>query len=275
MPTVVAHVGDLHVNSSVALMPPIVTLDDGQRVRQSKTQRWLWKNWLNYWERTAEYKKELGARVVGIINGDWGDINRHSGFQLIEPENRDVVLQMMVDTVKPMREVCDYIIVCRGTEAHTGGVGWLENHAAKLIGAVKNKHDGTHSWHIWRGEVDGVRMTSSHHPGTNSMRGWTAGNEANRRAVMDVLAFSYEKWRPQLTLWGHYHHWANSGDTHPIQAVYNRCWQVKTAFEYRFGFANQEDRIGGMWVFCDKGQYEVKPQKYPLPRERPWKPTII
>ena len=275
MTTIFAHWGDLHVNSSVGLMPPGVTLDDGQTVIQSKTQQWLWKNTVDYWEKTAQFKRRKKARVVGLINGDWGDINTHSGFQLIEPFNRDVVLEMMVAAVAPMRKVCDDIIVCRGTEAHTGGVGWLENRAAKLIGAIPNSHKKTNSFYLWRGEVDGVRITSSHHPGTNSMRPWTAGNEANRRAAMDVYAYAYADWKPQLTLWGHYHHWADSGSTHRIRAVYNRCWQVKTAYEYRFGFASQEDVIGALWVFCKNGEFEVKEKPYELPRPKPWKPMIL
>jgi len=275
MPTIVSHVGDLHVNSSVGLMPPIVTLDDGQKVKQSKTQRWLWKNWLDFWARTAQYKKEQDARVVGIINGDWGDINSYSGFQLIEPENYDVVLRMMVDAVVPMREVCDEIIVCRGTESHVGGVGWMENRAAKVIEAAQNKQEGTYSWFTWRGEVDGVKLTSSHHPGTTSMRSWTAGNEANRRAAMDVYNYAMSAWKPALTLWGHYHHYADSGTTHPVRAIYNRCWQVKTAYEYKLGFATQEDVIGGLWAFCDNEKLEVKDQPYALPRAPVWKPMKI
>ena len=140
MTTIIAHVGDLHVNSSVALMPPKVTKDDGQTVLQSATQRWLWRNWLDYWKLTAEHKRERNASVVGIINGDWGDINKHSKFQLIEPVNEDIVLDMMIETIAPMRKVCDTIIVVRGTEAHTGGVGYLENRAAKSdeVRAEKN-----------------------------------------------------------------------------------------------------------------------------------------
>ena len=275
MTTIIAHAGDQHVNSSVGLMPPKVTKDDGQVVLYSKVQKWLWSNWLDYWSKTAILKKENDAKVIGVINGDWGDINSHSGFQLVEPNNKDVVLDMMVAAIQPMREVCDDIIVCRGTEAHTGGVGWLENRAAKEIGAVPNAHEGTNSWYIWRGEIDGVRVTSSHHPGTNSMRPWTAGNEACRRAAMDLYAYYGSDWRPDITLWGHYHHFADSVNTHPIRAIYNRCWQVKTAYEYRFGFASQEDVIGALWVFCEDGKYRVQDVSYALPRPKPWVPMIL
>ena len=121
MTTIIAHVGDLHVNSSVGLMAHSVTKDDGQIVRQSPIQEWLWANWLDYWEKTAAHKQDLDATVLGIINGDWGDINTHSGFQLVEPYNYDTILEMMAAAVVPMLAACDQVIVVRGTEAHVGG----------------------------------------------------------------------------------------------------------------------------------------------------------
>ena len=270
MTTIIAHVSDLHVNSSVALMPPKVTKDDGQTVTASKTQLWLWSKWLHYWRLTAHYKEQTGAQVIGVINGDWGDMNRHDGFQLIEPKNTDTVIDMMIEVVEPMRQVCDKIIVVRGTEAHVGGVGWMENRAAKEIGAEPNAQQGTHSWFYFRGEFDGVKLTSGHHPGTNSMRPWTRGNEANRRAAIDVASYYGRDWQPALTLWGHYHHDADSGETHPIRAIYNRCWKVKDAFTHKIGLSATRDRIGGLWVFCKDGRYHVKKQVYLLPEAKPW-----
>ena len=270
MTTIIAHVGDLHVNSSVALMPLEVRKDDGQVVLASKSQKWLWSNWVKFWAETKAYKQKTGAHVIGVINGDWCDMNTHSGFQLIEPNNPDTVIDMMIETVQPMRVVCDDIVVVRGTEAHTGGAGWIENRAAQEIGAIKNENDGTSSWYLWEAEVDGVRVTSSHHPGTNSSRPWTAGNEANRRAAMDCYNYAGRSWSPNLTLWGHYHHDADSGDTHPVRAIYNRAWQVKTSFVYRIGMATKFDEIGGLLAFCKDGKYHIEKRKYALPRAEVW-----
>ena len=271
MTIIIAHVSDLHVNSSVALMPPSVQRDDGQVVTPSRSQQWLWRKWLDYWKLTAHYKNQTGAKVVGIINGDWGDINVHDkGGQLIEPKNKGVVIRSMVDAVAPMREVCDVIIVIRGTEAHTGGAGWIEDQAAEEIGAVENAEQGTHSWYYFKAEFEGVRITSAHHPGTNSTVPWTAGNEANRRAARDVYNYERRDWKPALTLWGHYHHSADSYDTHSIRAIYNRCWKLKDAFSHRIGLGGVDDRIGALWVFCKSGRYEVVKRAYLLPQAKPW-----
>ena len=271
MTVIIAHVSDLHVNSSVALMPSSVKRDDGQVISPSPSQEWLWKKWLDYWRLTAHYKEQTGAKVVGIINGDWGDINKHDkGGQLIESKNTDIVIDSMVEAVAPMHGICDKIIVVRGTEAHTGGVGWIENRAAKTIKAVENLEQETHSWYYFKGEFDGVWITSAHHPGTNSTVPWTAGNEANRRAARDVYNYSKRDWKPVLSLWGHYHHDADSFDTHPIRAIYNRCWKLKDAFSHRIGLGGVDDRIGALWVFCRNGRYEVKKRSYLLPQAQPW-----
>ena len=277
MTTIIAHVGDLHVNSTVALMPLEVMKDDGQIVKQSRTQEWIWDKWLSFWKETQALKKKHKAQVIGVINGDWGDVNTHSGFQLIEGFNPDIILTMMVDAVQPAMPVVDYWVVVRGTEAHTGGSGWLENRAAKEIGAVKNfnekskKQAYTHSWYLWEAEVEGVKITSAHHPGTNSGRPWTIGNEANRRAAMDVYNYVGRDWCPDITLWGHFHHMADSGDTHPVRAIYNRSWQAKTAFVHRIGKSNEVSEIGGLWIICKKGEPEVIKKEYKLPRPKIWK----
>jgi len=85
-----------------------------------------------------------------------------------------------------------------------------------------------------------------------------------------VYAYYGQSWQPQLSLYGHYHHWADSGEQHPVRCIYNRAWQVKTAFLHRLGMGVQPTSIGGLWVVCHKGQYRVKAQPYRLPRPKPW-----
>jgi hypothetical protein len=41
--------GDLHVNSTVALCPPTVELDDGGTYHHSRTQAWIWNRWIDFW----------------------------------------------------------------------------------------------------------------------------------------------------------------------------------------------------------------------------------
>jgi len=91
-------VGDLHINSTVGLLKPSIILDDGGEYRASKGQRWLWRNWLNFWDEVQEVKKKNKAQVWTVFNGDVFDINgRHIQSQNISQNEADV-FKMGIDT---------------------------------------------------------------------------------------------------------------------------------------------------------------------------------
>lgn len=47
----VVTVSDLHVGSSVAIAPPALATQDGQRLRLTLLQEWLWHAWRTVWRR--------------------------------------------------------------------------------------------------------------------------------------------------------------------------------------------------------------------------------
>ena len=269
MTTILAVVGDLHVNSAVALCPEQMARDDGPTILPSKSQLWLRAQWLQFWQDVATAKAHYHADVVAVINGDWGDVNKHSPYQLLSP-NTDDVLNWMQETVVPLRKVADRVFVVRGTEAHTGGVGWIENRAAQEIKAEPDPNTGNPSWWVLRAEFDGVRVLITHHPGTNSTRPWTRGGAANRAAAMVMDAHYSSDWKPQLAVFAHVHHNEDSFDNHPVRAIFNRSWTLADAYSHRSGFGIRRDSIGGMVVLCDAGQYKVVKRVYRLPEAHPW-----
>ena len=227
---------DCHVNSAVALCPdgPILR-DDGQEITPSKSQQFINAAWMAYWEEVEAIKRGTPARVTSICTGDLVDINTHSGFQLIEPNNHDTVMDMGVEVLWPMRAVSDEWIIERGTEAHVGGSGWLENRIAKEVGAKIDPSTGLRSWWFAELSVEGVNITATHHPGTNSMRPWTLGGAANRAAAMMQDAYYLSGWKPNLSLFGHVHHNEDSYDNHAVRAIFNRSWAMKNAYDHRNG----------------------------------------
>jgi hypothetical protein len=247
-----------------------MTNDDGQIIYPSKTQRWLIAHWLETWRQVDRLKTEYNASVHTHINGDWLDINRHSKYQLID-FNDDTVIQWGVQVIKPLRDVSDVIFVERGTEAHTGGVGHLEEQAARIIGAEKNPNTGRSSWWYFEGEAERFRYVVTHHPGTNSMRPWTQGGGANRAAAMMTAAYYGQSWMPQLAVFNHVHHNEDSYDNHPVRAIFNRAWQVNTAYSHRIGFGKYRSIIGSTLVVVSGASYRVHKFIYELPRGKPWK----
>ena len=73
-------VSDLHINSSVAICPPRVQLDDGGTYHPSPGQRWLNECFADFQARVNELK---GVKVL-MLCGDMGelDVKRRSN-QLI------------------------------------------------------------------------------------------------------------------------------------------------------------------------------------------------
>jgi predicted phosphodiesterase len=245
-------------------------LDSGQEVIPSESQQWLWRYWLQFWqdvERAAEhYKTEPAA----VINGDWGDIiHTKNGPQLIEHENRNVVLEFMTAAVKPASQVCkNQIYVVRGTEAHAGGAGWLEEAAANKIGAQVDPQMGLSSFWVLRLKAEGVRFLIAHHPMTTGRTKSTMGSAANRAAASVMLDYYSESERPDVAIFGHVHHSEDSYDNQRVRTIYTPPWCLSNAYSHRIGAALAPvEQVGGIIIVVDGDKYRVFKRYYQTPPE--------
>ena len=109
-------VSDLHINSTVALSPPVVNLDDGGTYHASRGQRWLWECWLDFTERVTG----LPGRKVLLINGDMGELDTKRRSNQLITVNKANIQRLVLDTLEPLVTAVDSLIVIRGTMAHTG-----------------------------------------------------------------------------------------------------------------------------------------------------------
>lgn len=259
----------MHVNSAVGLLPPDARLYDGQTVGRSRSQVWLWEPWLDYWHAVETAATKLKAdKISAVFNGDWGDMNSHSAFQLLEPENNDVVLDWMVAAVKPATQLCGkQIYVVRGTEAHTGGSGWLENRAAKEIGAQVDTKTGLPSFMVCRLLTEGVRILTAHHPMTSGRVKWTNGSAANRAAASVALTYYNAPQRPNLAVFSHVHHSEDSYDNQPVRVIYTPPWCLTGNYAARIGEGLGVTQVGGLIIAVDGDRYHVFKRYYKTPWE--------
>jgi len=271
--SIVAVVADLHVNSKMGLAPPIFELDGGGAVSNNKTREWIWNCWLDYWGKVKEAKEHLGADVYAVFNGDLVDVNTHSGYGLISPNENDLLKNTMT-TLQPALEVADYKFVVRGTEAHAGGASWLEEQLARLIGAERDVETGDWSWHWLQMVVGGVNLGFAHHPATNSTRPWTHGAAAIRMAQMiKEEYFSSPELCPRLVTYGHFHHDEDSFDnSNPVRVIYLPSWTGMTGYDSRCGRAHQIPKIGGNLIYVSDERYTVKKFRYVPKRRSAWVP---
>lgn len=262
---IIAVVSDTHTGSALGLSPVEFHRDDGQRVRRSAAQDWTWQQWAAFWQRVAAYKARLdGYKVLAVFNGDMVDKNKHSGYQLMS-ENEDDIIDAAIEVAEPARRVADEIAVVRGTEAHVGGSGWMEEQLAKEIATLRPS-DKLASWWWFPVNAGGCRFAFAHHPGTNSNVPWTNGNAANRAAAAAVFEYFGETDYPQLITYGHVHHNEDSGDNQPIRAMFLPSWKLSDAYDNR-NRAGRRVTVGANIYVAEGGRYHVDKVRIKSQRE--------
>lgn len=253
MPTLIAFVSDLHVGSSVALAPNRVRLDDGGDYVASKPQRWIYDRWVEYWGEVSRLKDELSCEVVTVICGELADDNYHPTTQRIS-ENKGDIIGASLAVLKPLRAVSDRIYATRGSSAHVGPSGGLDEAIAEEIGAIPDDAKHYARW-IFRGVIDGVRVDAGHHPGTGTGRRHLQGNAANRLAVETQMGYlDMGLPFPHLVVRGHNHRPEDSGQNHKVRAVILPSWQLYTDFGYRITSGSNPLPIGGHLALADSGR---------------------
>jgi len=271
-PTLVVVVADLHTNSTIGLCMPRVDLDDGGIYTASKAQRdYLLRNWRRFWRDVAEMRDEANAeRVVVVVAGDWADDNRHSKAQLVTV-NRSVIVREAVRVLEPAREIADDLLIVRGTEAHSGQSGELEETAAEMIGATPDPATGQFSHWFLLTEIDGVLFDIAHHPPTSGRRPWTKGPAAARASAILRAQYLEEGARvPDVAIRGHVHYYQPGPREPAPEFFYLPPWQLCTAFGHRIGAGGRIEPVGGLLFLCHDGEYQFKPLRYPARRARPW-----
>lgn len=264
-----ALVSDLHANSTVGLCPARVVKDDGGIYLPSREQGWIAECWSDFWQQVDNRKRETGAQVVTVVAGDGPDVNQHAKTQLIEPENAAIVADITVDVMTEPRIVSDWLIWLRGTEAHGGGAGQLEELVAKLMKANGPRPD-RFSWWQWQAELEEVKLDAAHHPQTNSGLPYGQGAACNRQAFRvwtDYHRMGLEP--PQIVLRGHVH-WYDEGHFEETRCWYLPPWQLSTAYGYRRGQGARIEPVGGLLFELEKGEYKCRVIRYPPPRGRVW-----
>lgn len=263
---IVAVVSDLHVNSSAGLWPKKYTLDDGQTVKQSTVQRWLWQQWCEYWRIVEDRKQATGARVFVVVNGDATDKNRHSHYQLITDNEADII-DATVEVLQPAVKVADELAIVRGTEAHVGGCGWMEEALAKDVATFKPS-DKVAAWWWLPLKIGDAYLAFAHHPGKNSHVRWTVGGAAIRAASELVMEYFGEAEYQELVTYGHIHHDEDSADNQPIRVLTLPPFKAHEAYDMR-NRAGRRFVVGGNLYTVRLGQLcDVEKVRFVSKREK-------
>lgn len=262
-------VSDLHINSTLGLCPPEgIDLDDGGRYLPSLAQQWLYECWQQMLLRVRE-RWRPGDRIFGIVNGDGPDLNPRT-TQLITL-NPSSIIAATVSILKPLRELCtDGFWIVRGTEAHSGGSGSLEETIARILQATKYPADSERSscW-LLRIRLSGVSIDVTHH-GPFGRLPWTSISALGRVAyeiIDEYIAAGMPL--PQVAVQAHNHRYGDTGNNFPIRIIALPCWQLQTAYGVRIS-PRRRTQIGGVLALCENGRFDAEPILFFPQMEQRW-----
>jgi len=248
-------VSDLHINSTIGLLAPSVRLADGQHISQSPAQAWSWQKYQDF---LAQPKK---GRIVTVFNGEIADKNYHPTTQIIT-EDVPSIIDMSLATIEPLVSISDKVIVTRGTEAHAGIGGYIDELIAREIRAERlGGSDHAHMWAEFM--VENVRFDIAHHPRFGGGSYHTSHNTAGKLAAdMVMYCAKYNRPLPDILIRSHNHSFSDSGLNYPVRALVTPPWQLSTHFSHRLGYGGKLMPIGGVHVYVSGGKYHIAPSLY-------------
>lgn len=231
---------DLQTNSTVALCPPVVNLDDGGSYHASRTQRQLWNDYLNFRDRLKSAKGDGDLYLV--FNGDLHDGDHHQTSQIIT-RNTATMQNIAADVIDPMAQIADKMFLIRGTEAHVGKSAALEEEIAKDLGFEKNGKK--YSWWYLKARFKSYWFDVAHHTSMGSTP-VGKGNAANKLAAEIIFEYANRGEKPpDYAIRSHVHRHADSFDNYITRAIILPCWQYNNAFAHRIA-PGKLPTIGGM-----------------------------
>ena len=273
--TVIAVVSDLHAGSTVALCPERVTLDDGGEHLASKAQRWLWSNWIDFWQRVKEARGRNDGLLL-VVNGDLTEGDHHRTTQILSGNPTAQATVVNEDLRIPLALKPTGIAIIRGTEAHVGPSAAFEERIAVGLRkdgwpVYRDEDTGTCShWHLPM-TVNGVRLDFAHH----GKYGTRPSTKLNTVAALAFDIFTTHaldgRPHPHLAFRSHMHQHADTHDLYPTRLVQTAAWQLKTAYVHRINTMGKLSDIGGYIVACEGGRYELESVLYRPAAPVAWK----
>lgn len=262
-PALIAAVSDTHVNSTVGLCPP-----EGVRLGAAGTympghhQLWSWQCWEEFWHDTDEVRRQTGARLILLVDGDSQDADHHDTAEIIS-KNMETQAQLVERVYEiPKRLKPDKVFMVLGTEAHGGST-----YDAALGRYLRSDRDPiTREWgsqHI-RFEANG-KLVDARHAGRTGMRPWTEGSALANLAFHIWVEHARRNERaPDLAFRAHKHCSGDSGPGQHTRVIALPAWQTKTVWAHGKVPETLESLGGVLTLIAPDGKIEVIPKLYPL-----------
>ena len=228
-------VSDLHVGSTVGLMPPEAPVGkEGNIVQASPAQRWLWECWEAAtgwsWER-QEWAGGWLDEVLGdgpytlVVLGDAIEGRHHGTTELV---SHDIEEHRMLaeEILHPLASAAETTYVVRGTECHARTI---ESSLGKTIGAKRCPATRDHCWEDLFLKPAGILTHFQHHVST-STNPWTASGGFSKALIAEQAnAVGFGHTPPRVIVRAHRHRFGCFKDQNGL-IVCLPPWQLLTRF---------------------------------------------
>lgn len=249
-------IADTHANSTTGLCPPSgIELDDGGRYQPSKAQRWLWQCYTDLLHEAQQLATTCDRFMTWYV-GDLVD-KISKGSQIVTYAD-PAICAAGVAIVEPARRISQSGVgIIRGTAAHTGDSGYLEEAIARAVGAKSYPADSALA-SCWYAKIalQGHVIDMAHHGKVGGLP-WTRANALGGIAytALDEAIRSHDT-VPSLVVRAHRHKCADSGTNYPVRVIQLPCFQISSAYANQAAPRQMAD-IGGVFVIVEDGKLDV------------------
>ena len=121
-PVQVVAIGDLHVGSTMGLMPKGFLGDDGNPIHLNRLQEESLDHWTGFWKR----RKAAQLPIVTVLMADLIDGDHHHSSQLWTTDGEQMI-EAAVTLLQPIANLSQVVLGLRGTPSHVGVAGMWDN----------------------------------------------------------------------------------------------------------------------------------------------------
>lgn len=221
-------ISDLHVGSTLGLLPPGFVTHEGNEIIPNKIQKWLWDCWSDIWINWLPSRIQ-GQDWVLVVNGDLVDGVHHGTTQIISNDVGDHVRACQLAMEMPLRMRPTRLYITEGTESHTRNT---EAAIGKAVGSEIDKSNNRHAFEKLYLSCHGNLCCFFHHMPTTSRPYLEAGAMSIVLGVARQEAARNNMPIPSVVCCAHRHRHGHFSDGCGMLAV-TGPWQALTRYGMR------------------------------------------
>jgi hypothetical protein len=272
----IVQIGDAHIGHKTALMH--LTKHKPEDYKPNAAQRWLSKTYHNEFLPDVDriFTKYNVDHVHLDLMGDMGEKDhKNRNPHEVWAKREDHAVKNALAVLNPLIEKADTVRSVRGTLAHIGNDGGLDEMIAQDCDKIITKTKGVYSEWFWEYILEGVHFETRHH-GRNRTK-WTTVNGLTSLSVEIFLKRS-ERGEPvpDVSSFAHFHYSEHANwDRKPYPYIIAvPSWQLPSTFVYRIDPTIETPHVGGHVLIVEDEEILLsKRLRYFVPRSKPCRKT--